>query len=198
MKIKFEPKEFYMGDTLSVSKALIGKKLIRTIEGKPLVMEITETEAYCGIEDKASHAYNGRRTLRTQTMYKEGGTIYIYLIYGMYLCLNIVTGEKNNPCAVLIRGGTPVSGLEEMSLFRYNKPYHELTSYQKKNFSNGPGKLCKAMGITKELNGKTLFSSELYISSDKADENITIESSPRINIEYAEEYRDKLWRFFRK
>ncbi len=198
MKVLWEPKKFYMGDTLDVSRALIGKKLVRNIDGKQLVMEITETEAYCGIEDKASHAYNGRRTERTRTMYEEGGTIYIYLIYGMYFCLNIVTEEKDNPCAVLIRGGKPVSGLEEMSVLRYNKPYSELTPYQKKNFANGPGKLCNAMGITKELNGKRLFSKELYISSDAPEKNILIETSPRVNIDYAGEYKDKLWRFFRK
>ena len=198
MKVLWEPKKFYMGDTLDVSRALIGKKLVRNIDGKQLVTEITETEAYCGIEDKASHAYNGRRTERTRTMYEEGGTIYIYLIYGMYFCLNIVTEEKDNPCAVLIRGGRPVSGLEEMSILRYNMPYSELTPYQKKNFANGPGKLCKAMGITKELNGKRLFSKELYISSDAPEKDILIETSPRVNIDYAGEYKDKLWRFFRK
>ncbi|MBQ7241673.1 MAG: DNA-3-methyladenine glycosylase [Firmicutes bacterium] len=198
MKVLWEPKKFYMGDTLDVSRALIGKKLVRNIDGKQLVMEITETEAYCGIEDKASHAYNGRRTERTRTMYEEGGTIYIYLIYGMYFCLNIVTKEMDNLCAVLIRGGRPVSGLEEMSILRYNKPYSELTPYQKKNFANGPGKLCKAMGITKELNGKRLFSKELYISSDAPEKDILIETSPRVNIDYAGEYKDKLWRFFRK
>ena len=198
MKFIWEPKKFYMKDTLDVSRALIGKKLVRNIDGKDLVMEITETEAYCGVEDKASHAYSGRRTERTRTMYEEGGTIYIYLIYGMYFCLNIVTEEKDNPCAVLIRGGKPVSGLEEMSLLRYGKPYSELTSYQKKNFANGPGKLCKAMGINKTLNGKTLFSPELYISSQTPEKDILIETSPRINIDYAGEYKDKLWRFFRK
>ena len=187
-----------MEDTLTVSQALIGKKLVRTINGKALIMEITETEAYCGIEDKASHAYKGRRTERTRTMYKDGGTIYIYLIYGMYFCLNIVTEERDNPCAVLIRGAKPLSGLDEMSILRYNKPYEKLTEYQKKNFSNGPGKLCKALGITKELNGKTLFSPELYISSDAPEKDIIVKTSPRINIDYAEEYKTKLWRFFRK
>lgn len=131
-------------------------------------------------------------------MYEKGGTIYIYLIYGMYLCLNFVTEAEGKPCAVLIRGGKPIYGLDTMSFFRFGKKYSELSSYQKKNFANGPGKLCQALGITKELNGKSLFSDELYVSSEKIPEDIKIKSGTRINIDYAEEYKYKLWRFFKE
>ena len=159
---------FYFQDTLKVAKALIGMYIVRNYNGIELVMKITETEAYIGSIDKACHAYNGRRTKRTEIMYGMGGYAYIYLIYGMF---------------------------NEMSQLRYKKAYNELTAYQIKNFANGPGKLCLSMKITKELNEKDLLSNDFYIAKGKK-QNYDIKCSKRINIDYAEEAKDFLWRFY--
>lgn len=159
-------------------------------------MKITETEAYIGSIDKACHAYKNKKTKRTEIMFNEGGYAYIYLIYGMYYCMNIVTGEKDNPCAVLIRGGIIENEIDEMSILRYGKKYSELSKYQIKNFSNGPGKLCKAMNITKELNKENLLNDVLYICDDGKNIKYDIKEGKRINIDYAEEAKDFLWRFY--
>ncbi len=188
-------RNFYLQDTLKVAKELIGMYIVRNYNGTELIMKITETEAYIGSIDKACHAYGGRRTKRTEIMYGIGGYAYIYLIYGMYNCFNIVTEEKEKACAVLIRGGSPEKGINEMSQLRYEKAYNELTAYQIKNFANGPGKLCIAMKITKELNEKDLLSDDFYIAKGKK-QNYDIKCSKRINIDYAEEAKDFLWRFY--
>ena len=93
--------DFYQKDAVSAAKALLGKILVREINGKKILVKIVDTEAYMGAEDKASHAYANKKTKRTETMFKKGGLAYIYLIYGMYYCFNIVTSEENNPHAVL-------------------------------------------------------------------------------------------------
>jgi len=118
--IKKLPKDFYNRPTLKVAKDLIGKLLIREYDGNQIVAIITETEAYCGVSDKACHAYGDRRTNRTETLYGEAGHAYVYLIYGMYYCLNVVTEDIGNPCAVLIRGIKIKKGLEIAFKNRYN------------------------------------------------------------------------------
>lgn len=194
--IKKLNRSFYLQDTITVAKQLLGKYIIRKINDIEIIVKITETEAYIGDIDKACHAYKRKRTKRTDVMFNEGGYAYVYLIYGMYYCLNIVAEEKDNPCAVLIRGVSPVKGIDEMALFRYGKKYNELSKYQMTNFLNGPGKLCRALNITKELNGKDLTGDEIYICDGETIENKDINISKRINIDYAEEAKDFLWRFF--
>lgn len=189
-------KDFYLNDTLNTAKQLIGKYIVRKIDNADLIMKITETEAYIGSIDKACHAYKNKRTERTEVMFAEGGKTYVYMIYGMYYCLNVVTEKKDVPCAVLIRGGIPHKGFDKMSLFRYNKKYNELNNYQIKNFSNGPGKLCKALNITKEQNFLDLTENEIYICEKKEDKKPKIKIGKRINIDYAEEAKDFLWRFY--
>ncbi|QGU94942.1 DNA-3-methyladenine glycosylase [Clostridium bovifaecis] len=189
-------KEFYKRNTLEVARELLGKYLIHEHEGNKLIGKIVEVEAYMGVEDKAAHSYGGRRTERTAVMYKEGGYAYVFQIYGMYYCVNVVTSEKEIPQAVLIRALEPVEGLDAMSENRYNKEYEELTNYQKKNLTNGPGKLCIAMNIDKELNGEDLCKEKLYILDNK--EKFDIITSKRINIDYAEEAKDYPWRFYIK
>ena len=142
-------RDFYNRDTLTVAKELLGKVLVRNINGVTLKGKIVETEAYIGAIDKASHAYGGKRTNRTETLYADPGTVYVYIIYGMYHCLNLISEEKDVAGGVLIRGIEPLEGIEEMSKLRYRKNYEELSSYEKKNFSNGPSKLCMALGIDK-------------------------------------------------
>ncbi len=183
-----------MQDTLTVAKELLGKYIVRNINNNVMCMKITETEAYIGAIDKACHAYGGKRTSRTETLYNMGGCAYVYMIYGMYFCLNVVTEKQDVAAAVLIRGGEPVENLDYMSNLRYGKNYNELSKYQIKNFSNGPGKLCKAMGIDKELNNADLMCDSLYITL--GEEITEFKTGKRINIDYAQEAKDFLWRFY--
>lgn len=186
-------KNFYKRDALVVAKELLGKYLVREINGHTLISMITETEAYKS-NDKACHAYNYNLTPRTSTMFKEGGIAYVYFTYGMYHCFNVVTDKEGEPSAVLIRGIEPVSDIEYMSVLRYKKPYSELTKYQTKNFSNGPGKLCMAYSIDRTLDGENLMGNTLYITEGQKVQNF--KTSKRIGIDYAEEAKDYLWRFY--
>lgn len=200
------PREFYLRDTLTVARELLGKYLVRMLDGSPLVCRMTETEAYVGPIDKACHAYQYKRTHRTETMFEPGGTAYIYLIYGMYSCLNLVTERSGEPCAVLIRGGEVRCGEDIITQNRYSRKPSELTAYQKKNFLNGPGKLCKALALTRAQNGLSLLGDELYVTDSLADlglppwpgdeEPLNIKLGKRIGIDYAQECADFLWRFF--
>ncbi len=188
-------KEFYLKNSIDVAKGLLNKYLIREYDDKKIITKIVETEAYTGINDKASHVYNNKKSVRTQPLYLEGGHIYVYLIYGMYNCLNLSANKENIPECVLIRAVEPINSFDEISYNRFNKSYGELNSYQRKNLTNGPGKLCKALKIDRNLSGKTIFSNELYIE-DNLDNNFNIVESKRINIDYAEEAADYLLRFY--
>jgi DNA-3-methyladenine glycosylase len=110
--------QFYQRDAVTVAKELLGKFLVREIDDEKIIVKIVDTEAYQGAEDKASHAHNNKKTKRTKTMFARGGLAYIYLIYGMYYCFNIVTAAEENPHAVLIRAVEPVSGLELIKSFK--------------------------------------------------------------------------------
>lgn len=187
-------RKFYKRDSIAISKELLGKYLVHEYDNVKLISKIVEVEAYMGVIDKAAHSYGGRRTKRTEVMYMEGGYAYVYQIYGMYYCMNVVTSEVDNPQAVLIRAIEPVEGIDIMSKNRYGIEYEKLSNYQKKNITNGPGKLCMAMNINKKLNGEDLCKNRLYILDNK--EDFSIVSSKRINIDYAEEARDYLWRFY--
>lgn len=186
--------DFYQQDALVVARNLLGKYLVRIFNGKELICRIVETEAYKGPEDKGSHAYGNRRTKRTETMFLPGGFAYVYFIYGMYYMLNIVSANLNQPQAVLIRAGEPIRGLEIMHANRrlkQNDPHKLL---------NGPGKLCSAMAIDLSFDGYNLVNGDkLYIKSANMPEDdsaFKIVKAKRINIDYAEEYKDKLWRFY--
>ncbi|WP_195989548.1 DNA-3-methyladenine glycosylase [Clostridium sp. D53t1_180928_C8] len=192
-------KEFYNRSALEVSKDLLGKVLVREVDGKILKGRIVETEAYIGATDKACHAYNGRRTNRTEPLYKEGGVSYIYFIYGLYHCFNVVTNKKDVAEAVLIRAIEPLNEFDYISNVRYNKIYTELTKAQIKNLTNGPSKLCLAYLINKDLNIEPLYKKDsIYIVDDDSDEKFEIVESKRIGIDYAEEAKDFMWRFYIK
>lgn len=188
--------EFYNRDTLDVAKDLLGKRLVRVIDTDVLVTKITEVEAYKANIDKACHAYGNKYTERTKTMYGKPGIAYVYLIYGMYYCFNVVTEAENIPSAVLIRGVEPIKNIDIMSKLRYKKEYNQLNNYQKKNFSNGPGKLCMALNIDKQFNGYNLTNNQLYICENKEQTQLDIKVGKRINIDYAEEAKDFMWRFY--
>jgi len=184
--------EFYQKDAVQAARDLLGKIIVRKYDGKIIKVKIVETEAYCGAEDKASHAHNNKKTKRTAPMFKEGGHAYIYLIYGMYYCLNVVTAAENNPHAVLIRGVEPLKGL------KYIKENRQIKSSRSKDLTNGPGKLSQALKIDKSFDGCNLVENNSLYLTDGGTEDFEIESSPRVNIDYAEEYKDKKWRFLIK
>ena len=188
-------KNFYEGDTIEVSKSLLGKILVHRVNGIELMGRIVEVEAYVGDIDKACHCYNNKRTKRTEIMFGPPGHAYIYLIYGMYYCMNIVTEREGEGAAVLIRALEPIGGIEEMAVNRYKKQYKDLNKRQIKNLTNGPGKLCSALSITKDNYGDDLTENKLYVVDDGYKIS-RIGISSRINIDYAEEAKDFKWRFF--
>ncbi len=187
-------RNFYDRDARIVAEDLIGKILVRRYDDVTIRVRLTETEAYIGAIDKASHGYGGKITPRTKIMYGPAGHAYVYLIYGMYYCLNFVTEGEGICSAVLIRGAEPIENMDEISMNRYGKSMNNLSKNQIKNLSDGPGKLCRALRITKEHNGTDLVGDELFLEDDgfKA---FGIERTKRINIDYAEEAKDFLWRY---
>lgn len=187
-------RSFYKRDARLVAEDLIGKVLVRKYDDKIIRARITETEAYIAEIDKASHGYGGKITPRTKIMFGPPGYTYVYFIYGMYYCLNFVTEEEGICSAVLIRGADPVENIQEMCINRYNKKLDDLSKSQIKNLSNGPGKLCLALKITKEHNGTDLLGDEIYVENDEF-KDFHVEKTKRINIDYAEEAKDFLWRY---
>ena len=188
-------REFYNRDSLIVARELLGKVLVHETEGGRISAKIVETEAYMGIEDKAAHSYGGKRTTRVEVMYGGPGCSYVFMIYGMYYCFNVVTREEGIPQAVLIRAVEPAEGFEQMAANRFQKAYHQLSKSQIKGLTNGPGKLCRALLIDKSLNGEDLCGRKLYIE-DGEGENFSVVSAKRIGIDYAGEAKDYLWRFY--
>ena len=191
-------KDFYNRSALDVAQDLLGKVLVREVDGKILKGKIVETEAYIGSIDKACHAYNGRRTKRTEILYEDPGVSYIYFIYGLYHCFNVVTNKKDVAEAVLIRAIEPINELDYISNIRYNKKYDELTKAQSKNLTNGPSKLCLAYLLNKDLNAVKLYEKGAVYITDDNNEDFEIVASKRIGIDYAEEAKDFLWRFYIK
>ena len=196
----------YIGDTVEIARSLVGKYLVRRLHGENLVCRIVETEAYVGAVDKACHAFGYRKTARNAVMFGPPGCAYIYLIYGMYYCLNFVTNPEGEPDAVLLRGLVPIHGMETMSSLRFGRPFHALTAYQRRNFLNGPGKCCKALLLDISHNGTDLTGDELFICTTPADAGLAdipappcrIRAAKRVGIDYAEEARDFLWRFIQE
>ena len=190
MKLK---EEYYLNeDVVSLAKDLLGKILYTKIDNEITAGIIVETEAYFGIKDKASHAYGGRRTNRTKTMYSSGGIAYVYLCYGMHNLFNIVSSKENDPHAVLIRGIEPLVGIDIIEQ-RRNMPH------TKGAISAGPGSAAKALGIDKTFNAKNLTGNEIWIEDHAIrylDEDIA--ATPRVGIAYAKEHALLPWRFFVK
>lgn len=196
-------REFYLCNALELSEKLLGKTLVHTVDGVNIGGVITETEAYMGVIDKASHAYGGRRTARTETMFMCGGYSYVYLIYGMYCCMNITANFEGNPEAVLIRSVVPIYGKEKLyELVKHGSKrrqlpdkFCDLSEKEKLNLSNGPGKLCIAMGLNRKHNCIDLVKSdELFVQDD----GIRVEDiarKKRVGIDYAEEAAEYPWRF---
>ncbi|MCT2563914.1 DNA-3-methyladenine glycosylase [Chryseobacterium sp. pc1-10] len=187
------PLSYYLNqDVIFLAKDLLGKVLFTEINGDITAGVIIETEAYFGVVDKASHAYGGRRTQRTETLYSQGGVSYVYLCYGIHHLFNIVTSVEGEPHAVLVRAVEPLIGHDIMEL-RRNMPA------DKAAISSGPGSAAKALGIDRSFNKKDLTENEIWIEDHGiryAPEDII--AGPRIGVAYAQEDALLPWRFYVK
>jgi len=175
--VKKLTREFYARDTVTVAKELLGKYLVKKSHDRLQIAKIVEVEAYLGIKDLAAHSSKGL-TPRTKTMFGPPGHVYVYLIYGMYYCMNVVTEPEGNPTAVLIRALEPI---EDITLK-----------------TQGPGLLCKALDINKNYNGHDLLSDNLYIIDPPEKEKFTLVKRPRIGVDYAKHWAKRLLRFYIK
>lgn len=190
--MKLQPAYYLNQDVIFLAQDLLGKVLFTQIAGEVTAGIIVETEAYFGVNDKASHAYGGRRTARTEAMYSEGGIAYVYLCYGMHHLFNVVSSVKDEPHAVLIRAIEPLVGKEIMEQRRN-------MVVTKAAISSGPGSAAKALGIDRSFNAKNLTGDEIWIEDQGlkyADDEII--ASPRVGIAYAKEHALLPWRFFVK
>ncbi|WP_114789032.1 DNA-3-methyladenine glycosylase [Niabella yanshanensis] len=177
-------------DVLFLAKDLLGKVLVTRINGEVTSGIITETEAYAGVTDKASHAYGGRRTNRTEIMYQAGGVSYVYLCYGIHYLFNVVTFIKDEPHAILIRAVEPLAGKDIIEK-RRNR------SIDKASVSAGPGSVSKALGIDLSLNAKDLTGQEIWIEDHGFLFNDNeIVATPRVGVDYAGDHALLPWRFF--
>lgn len=187
------PRDFYLQDTEQVAQQILGSYLCTCINGQVTVGKIVETEIYLGSIDKAAHSYPNKKTARTQIQFGLGGYAYIFLVYGMYYQFCLVTGPVDVPDVVLIRALEPIAGIEYMVERRKTQ--------QVKNLTNGPGKLCISLDITKDLYGADLLGEKIWLSPPHPADMINInqiQTAKRIGINYAEEFVDKLWRFYIK
>ncbi len=184
------PREFYASDdVVRLSRDLLGKVVCTNIGGRLTRVIITETEAYAGVTDRASHAYGDRRTRRTEPMYAAGGTAYVYLCYGIHHMFNVVTASAETPHAILIRAGVHLSGLETM-LARRGKQRAD------KTLLAGPGSLGQALGITTSLTGTSLLDGPIRLEDHGVPiDDATVTAGPRVGIDYAGEDAALPYRF---
>lgn len=186
------PSSFYRQNAIQVAKGLLGKYLLIRRPGfPPLAARIVETESYMGVTDRAAHSCNGRRTARTEILYGPGGGVYIYLIYGMYACLNLVCNQPEIPEAALIRAVEPVAGLDAMCAARFGCTPQELTAQKGARalcgISNGPGKLCRALSLTPKDSGTNVFHSFIRIGVENSPASFETVTTTRIGVDYAGE-----------
>lgn len=206
------PRGFFTRDGITLARELLGKILVHETPVGTVRGFITEVESYMGEQDKGSHTYGGRRTERTEPMYHIGGTSYVYLIYGMYSCMNIAAMADGIPQAVLLRSVVPVDSKSEARMIQLRleqlnrkqvkrnlQPYTPETcpASLKKHLADGPGKLCIAMGITRRDNDVDMAESDsFYVAEGVSVPPEKIKAGKRIGIDYAEEAADFLWRFY--
>lgn len=196
------PTGFYAGDTVRVARALLGKLLLRRLEGAWAAAVICETEAYVGRCDKACHAYGYRRTARTETLFAAPGTAYVYFVYGMHHCLNAVTEPEGEPSAVLIRAARPLLGHDAMAMRRHGVVWGALSPARRRGLLNGPGRLCQGLGIDRSFDGASLVEGpELLVAEEVPELGLRafrprgVRAGPRVGIDYAGEARAFPWRF---
>jgi len=169
------PRVFYERDTTTVARDLLGKWLVHVPDGTPRIGRIVEVEAYLGPQDRAAHSSKGV-TPRTRVMFGPPGHAYVYLVYGLHCCMNVVTGPVGHGSAVLLRALQPVSGLD--------------------GSPRGPGRLCRAMGIDLRCNARDLTGGDLFVADPPEDPPIAIVKRPRIGVAYAGAWARRLLRFY--
>lgn len=187
-------RQFYRRDACTLAKDLLGRRLVRLEAGQRISGLIVEVEAYLGIPDLAAHTAGGRRTARNESMYMDGGHLYVYFTYGMHYCMNIVAGMVDDPVAVLIRAIEPTEGLTLMKTRRV-KAKRDI------DLCSGPAKTCQALGIDRQFNGIDLTAEDSPVFIEPAGDNRTqiasqIVSGPRIGVGYAKEWADRPLRFY--
>ncbi|MDR1493875.1 MAG: DNA-3-methyladenine glycosylase [Planctomycetaceae bacterium] len=200
-------REFYLRDAVTVARALLGKRLVCRIPIRRMALIkqemaekttsgiIVETEAYAGWDDEACHSYKRKQPSpkhRTNIMFAEGGLVYVYLIYGMYNCFNVVANVPGNPEAVLIRAIEPREGIDVMQQRRQTRSEQKIKN---KHLCSGPGKLCMAMGVTRDDYGKDLCGDEIFITEGIEVAPNEIAVTPRINVDYAGDSAKLPYRF---
>jgi DNA-3-methyladenine glycosylase len=190
IKDKRLSRDFFLKDAVALAKELLGKIIVRKIDTGIIKCRIVETEAYMAPYDKGSHAYLGKKTKRTVHFWNSGGHLYVPLTYGIHHCLNIIANTADKPEGVLIRAVEPLEGVDIIQKFRNTKKQVDLT--------NGPGKVTSALKITGDYCSLDLCASDDVFLEDDGFNEFTTERSVRVNIDYAEEYIYKPWRFFIK
>jgi DNA-3-methyladenine glycosylase len=187
--MKLESSFYRRDDVVQISRELLGKVLCSRTNGAVTKAVITETEAYAGVGDRASHAWGGRRTKRTEPMFREGGTAYVYLCYGIHHLFNVVTADAGTPHAVLVRAGQPLEGLELMKRRRGRKA-------SDRTLLSGPGSLAQALDITTKASGESLLGQRIWIEDHGIEVHASlVETGPRIGVDYAGEDAARPYRF---
>ena len=186
------PRSFYRRDVIAVARRLLGQRLVSKIGDSRASGVIVETEAYLGTVDKAAHTFDGRRTARNEVMWGDGGHAYVYFVYGMHHCVNVVAGDPEEPVAVLLRALEPDDGTDLMFERR-------AAARRPIDLCSGPGKLCQALGITRAVDGDDLVEGErLFIEElrKRALPTSAIGCGPRVGVDYAEEWQHERLRFW--
>lgn len=188
------PRSFYTRDALTVARDLLGQRLVRIEDdGERTAGLIVEVEAYLGVPDKAAHTFGGRRTERNDAMYRIGGTAYVYFIYGVHDCINVVAGREGEPVAALLRALEPTEGIDRM-IRRRPKAKRD------RDLCSGPGKLCAALGITRQrYNGADLVTGDtLFIECARREPlpDDAVVATTRVGVDYAGEWAAKPYRFY--
>ncbi|GMV26851.1 MAG: putative 3-methyladenine DNA glycosylase [Phycisphaerae bacterium] len=174
-------REFFSTSAPRLARALLGKVLVRVLDGRRLAGVIVETEAYCGPRDLGSHARGGRRSARNEAMYAQAGTAYVYFTYGMHYCMNVVCGDVDEPVAVLLRALEPVEGTDAMSVLR--GPSRGGRARPVTDLCSGPGKLCQALGIDRGLNHTDLVTSPvLFLEEPTRPVRLGVRRTARIGL----------------
>lgn len=174
------PVSFYRRPADQVARDLLGRFVVRELEGERLVVKVVETEAYLGVGDRASHGWSGRRTRRNRTLFEAGGVAYVYLIYGLHYCLNAVTGAGADGSAVLLRAGEPLFGLDRISQNR-----SLAGRIRPGDLAGGPGKLCQALSIDRGHDGQSLDRGELRLTVGEPETVEAIAVARRVGVDYA-------------
>lgn len=184
------PRAFFRRDADVVARDLLGRELVRELDGERLVLRIVETEAYLGEGDRASHAFGGRRTDRVRAMYLDGGHAYVFFVYGMHFCLNVVAREAGTAHAVLLRAGEAMRGAERMAALR-----GLARAPRPGELAGGPGRLCRALAVDRRFDGGDLRRGDLWLAPGSPVAASEVVASPRVGIDYAGEAKEWPLRF---